>query len=76
VGPSPSTPPIASRRCCWPDRRRGAVDAAAEALLRVGARVDPAKHGKPALLAVITGWGYGYRRPDGIAVIPIGALAP
>jgi len=54
----------------------GAVDAAAEALLRVGARVDPAKHGKPALLAVITGWGYGYRRPDGIAVIPIGVLAP
>jgi len=28
------------------------------------------------ILAVITGWGYGYRRPDGVSVIPIGALAP
>lgn len=55
---------------------QGAVDRAAEALLRVAARVDPEKHGKPAVLAVITGWGYGYRRPDGVAVIPIGALAP
>jgi len=54
---------------------QGAIDRAAESLLRVAARVDPAKHGKPAVLGVITGWGYGYRRPDGVAVIPIGALA-
>lgn len=52
-----------------------AVDRAAETLLRVAARVDPDKHGKPAALGVITGWGYGYMRPDGVAVIPIGALA-
>jgi hypothetical protein len=25
---------------------------------------------------VICGKGYGYRRPDGVVVIPIGALAP
>lgn len=55
---------------------QGAIDRAAESLLRVAARVDPAKHGKPAVLGVITGWGYGYRRPDGVSVIPIGALAP
>lgn len=55
---------------------QGAIDRAAESLLRVAARVDPDKHSKPAVLAVITGWGYGYRRPDGVAVIPIGALAP
>jgi hypothetical protein len=55
---------------------QGAIDRAAESLLRVAARVDPERHGKPAVLAVITGWGYGYRRPDGVAVIPIGALAP
>ena len=55
---------------------QGAVDRAAETLLRVAARVDPGKHGRPAALGVITGWGYGYRRPDGVAVIPIGALAP
>ncbi len=54
----------------------GAIDRAAESLLRVAARVDPMKHGKPAVLGVITGWGYGYRRADGVAVIPIGALAP
>jgi len=29
-----------------------------------------------ASLNVVTGWGYGYRRPDGVNVIPIGALAP
>ena len=39
-------------------------------------RVDTAKPGKPAIVGVITGTGYGYVRPDGIAVIPIGALAP
>ena len=55
---------------------QGAIDRAAESLLRLAARVDPEKHGKPAVLGVITGWGYGYRRPDGVAVIPIGALAP
>ena len=55
---------------------QGAIDRAAESLLRLAARVDPEKHGKPAVLGVITGWGYGYRRADGVAVIPIGALAP
>lgn len=54
----------------------GAVDEAARTLLRVADRVDPARHGPPAALGVITGWGYGYRRPDGVSVIPIGALAP
>ena len=26
----------------------------------------------PAALAVITGGGYGYQRPDGVGVIPVG----
>ena len=55
---------------------QAAIHRAAESLLRLAARVDPEKHGKPAVLAVITGWGYGYQRPDGVSVIPIGALAP
>ncbi len=55
---------------------QAAVDGAAATLRRVAARVDQEKHGKPAVLGVITGWGYGYQRPDGVAVIPIGALAP
>jgi len=54
----------------------GAVDEAARTLLRVAERIDTDRHGAPAALAVITGWGYGYRRPDGVSVIPIGALAP
>jgi hypothetical protein len=53
-----------------------AIDDAADALLRLAARVDVDRHGAPAVLAVITGWGYGYGRPDGVSVIPIGALAP
>jgi hypothetical protein len=54
----------------------GMVDAAAEALLRFAARVDTAKSGSPAVLGVITGMGFGYRRPDGVLVIPIAALGP
>ena len=39
-------------------------------------RVDTTVCGRPATLAVIVAAGYGYVRPDGVAVIPIGALAP
>lgn len=51
------------------------IDEGAASLLRLAARVDSERHGRPAVLAVITGWGYGYLRPDGVAVIPIGSLA-
>ena len=54
----------------------GMADAAAQSLLRFRDRVDTAKCGEPALLGVIVGSGYGYRRSDGVAVIPIGALGP
>jgi predicted AAA+ superfamily ATPase len=53
----------------------GSVDAAAASLLKLRAKVDPASSGPPVFLAVITGWGsLAYTRPDGVAVIPIGAL--
>ena len=52
------------------------VDDGARSLLRVAERVDAERHGPPAALAVITGWGYAYRRPDGVGVIPVGALSP
>ena len=49
------------------------VDAAAAALIRLRDRVA----GKPPrALAVITGSGFGFPRPDGVLQIPIGALAP
>ncbi|MGI8947803.1 MAG: ATP-binding protein [Ornithinimicrobium sp.] len=52
------------------------VDDGAASLLRFSSQVDTDKCGKPAALGVITGSGYGYRRPDGVHVIPIGALGP
>ncbi|HET8930200.1 MAG TPA: hypothetical protein VFN21_06035 [Acidimicrobiales bacterium] len=53
-----------------------AVDAAAASLLRFQDTVDLDKVGDPSALVVITGTGYGCRRPDGVAVVPIGALGP
>ncbi len=50
------------------------IDEGARSLRRVVDHVDTDRHGTPAFLAVVTGWGYAYRRPDGVSVIPIGAL--
>jgi len=55
---------------------QGEIDRAAATLLRVIDHVDTDRHGRPSFTAVVTGWGYSYRRPDGVMVIPIGALAP
>ena len=52
------------------------VDMAATSLLRLADRVNTERIGKPQMLGVITGFGYGYMRRDGVAVIPIGALGP
>jgi hypothetical protein len=54
---------------------QAAIDEAAASLLQLADRVDADTHGKPSALAVIAGWGYAYRRPDGVDVIPIGTLA-
>ncbi|MEO8570956.1 MAG: DUF4143 domain-containing protein [Chloroflexota bacterium] len=51
------------------------IEHGADSLLRVAEHIDTGRHGTPAFLAVITGWGYAYRRADGVFVIPIGALA-
>lgn len=53
------------------------VDEGAASLVRMASHIDVVKHGAPAFLAVVTGWGYAYRRKsDGVHVIPIGALGP
>ena len=52
------------------------VDAAAASLKRFSEQIDPQRTGAPAFLAVICGKGYGYRRSDGVVVIPVGALGP
>ncbi|HTR76657.1 MAG TPA: DUF4143 domain-containing protein [Gemmatimonadaceae bacterium] len=55
---------------------QGSVEEAAASLRRFAERVDTSKCGLPATLGVIVGGGYGYQRPDGVAVIPVGALGP
>lgn len=54
----------------------GAVDEAAASLLRFATKVDTTRQGEPACLGVITSTGAGGLRPDGVHVIPIGALGP
>ena len=54
----------------------GQVDQAAASPRRFAERIDTTKRGEPALLGVIVGSGYGFVRPDGIHVIPVGALGP
>lgn len=54
----------------------GQVEDGAATLARFAKRIDTDRCGEPASLAVIVGSGYGYRREDGIDVIPIGALGP
>ncbi len=52
----------------------GQVEAAAASLLRFANQLNLERTGSPAFLAVVCGKGYGYCRPDGIAVVPVGAL--
>lgn len=52
------------------------VDEAAASLKKFAQVIDTKRSGDPAVLAVITGTGLGYRRKDGVDVIPIGALGP
>ncbi len=54
----------------------GLIDDGAAALRKFASIIDTERTGAPAVLAVISGTGYGYVRDDGISVIPIGALAP
>lgn len=53
-----------------------AVDAAADSLLRLAAKIDTSRHGEPAALVVITGGRFVYQRPDGVSVVPLSALGP
>lgn len=68
-----------------PDGRWGAfevklssdrVEEGKKSLLKFTDKVDMKKCGKPSILGVIVGKGYGHLLGDGVAVIPIGALGP
>ena len=50
------------------------VDAAADNLLVLAAKIDTDKRKAPAALTVITGNGFAYRRPDGVNVVPLSTL--
>ena len=52
------------------------IDTAAANLLTFARKVDTTKVGEPATLAVVTATGYGYTRPDGVAIIPAATLGP
>jgi predicted AAA+ superfamily ATPase len=54
----------------------GQAEAAAASLKAAVAAIDTQMVGPPAALCVITGTGPGYRRQDGVIVVPIGALGP
>ena len=56
--------------------RSSRIDDAARSLLKFADRVDTSRCGEPAALGVIVERGFGYVRPDGVSVIPLGALGP
>lgn len=52
------------------------IELAAQNLLRLRQRVDVNRIGNPVKMVVVTGTGYAYERPDGVAVVPVGTLRP
>jgi predicted AAA+ superfamily ATPase len=54
----------------------GQIDAAARSLRAFAAKLDTTRCGSPAVLGVITVASYGFLRADGVAVLPVAALAP
>lgn len=55
---------------------KGPIEEGASNLLKLRDRIDPDRTGPPAALAVITGVGPGYTRPDGVVLVPLTALGP
>jgi predicted AAA+ superfamily ATPase len=49
-------------------------DAAAKNLLKLASLVEEKKAGPPASLNIVTGFGFGHTRPDGVGVIPLAEL--
>ena len=51
------------------------IEQGAESLKNLASKIDTSRMKPPAFLLVLTGTGqYAYRRPDGVCVVPIGAL--
>lgn len=54
----------------------GHVDDGVQHLLSLAKKVDQDRIGPPAVLGVITTTPFGYTRPDGVVIIPVGSLGP
>ena len=52
----------------------GEIDKAAESLKKFRNKVNTEKMGEPSFLMVLTATEFGYRRSDGVYVVPIGCL--
>ncbi|MDE0133460.1 MAG: DUF4143 domain-containing protein [Acidimicrobiaceae bacterium] len=52
------------------------VDEAARSLIKACETVDAGERGAPVAKLIVTATGYGYRRPDGVSVVPITVLGP
>jgi predicted AAA+ superfamily ATPase len=50
------------------------IDDGAETLIKFSNKIDTKSCGAPVFMAVVTATGYGYRRNDGVYVLPIGSL--
>lgn len=55
---------------------QGRIDEGAATLKRLANVVDTTRSGRASALVVVTAQGFGYRRDDGVYVVPLGALAP
>ncbi|MHC1692011.1 MAG: ATP-binding protein [Sphaerochaetaceae bacterium] len=51
-----------------------AIESAAGNLLKLQQKIDTQRMNQPSFLMILTGGKYGYRRPDGVYVVPIGCL--
>ena len=52
------------------------IDDGAASLLKFREKVISDRHRPPTKLLVVTAGGFGYERPDGVAVAPVTALGP
>ena len=52
----------------------GDIEKAAESLISLRNKIDTNRMQAPSFLMVITGTEFGYKRDDGVYVVPIGCL--
>lgn len=74
--PATAAAPLPEKVRCSPRAGGLEVDAIVETRAGAWAAFETEHVGPPATLGVITATGFAYQRPDGVAVIPIGALGP